>query len=1209
MAETFTDKLKLSKRDTGDLNWGPSHNSNFDLLDAHAQQGTLRPPRTLLATLGSGAVGSELVGNTTYFYKITSINDAGETTESKIPFVLEAQVTQPGVPLPVLIQWEQAKGATGYRIYKSTASGQERFLAEILGESTQNYTDTGNISTNNSIPVPPINMAFTSVRRIIAGVGIALNPTHGTGDVTINLSGGGLSFPLLAPNSLTSAPPYSFATRTDMGMGHDGGSLQLIVDALIIAQFSNGEVSIEDGNSLSIQKAGDSSDPALNFGYGIGVWRQSGPAPYSLSFGIPNDTQSETSESLKLLFEAVHIQDAKLILASDYTPSMSFADSPHQGWVSAGGETGDIQWEFMIDQDNDGQTTFSTWGFGKTRTLLRNNILQLQSSTAPLRFMSTNFGNFVALKGPDTLTADTTWVLPDSDGSPGQVLSTNGSGLLSWINAGGGSFPLLAPGGATPQFSWFAKANTGLAEIATNQHGWKANDQWVWYTDGETPDEPWLRFTDITQIRIGDGFNTRLTIGFYGGAGNFDDGFYFDETGNAQGPAVVTAIDGERVFGVNANGVTFTNPDAPTFYVGMQASVLAAASYVLVLPIDAGSSGQLLSTDGAGLLSWVNPGGVNFPLISPDGAGFGYAFANGGANDVKMYFDQSANQIFFDIAGGQVQIAAAGEFDIYANGNNTSVELKENTHEIIFTSQSGQIFAIYGTWIQLNTEGRLRFADGNNWVEFKQGAGMTGQTTYELPPTDGSSGQVLQTNGSGILSWASSPTPSFITAPNAQSYGYTANGLTVLTMDGSVLDYQSSGNPGPFVQLDTWASLQLPNEFLGQGQRLPFAFAGQTNDYLTGFKFDSSTNRFVVVVGGNPVMSMSDNTIFPNSLGSSSEPVNSAYFSNIYLNNSLTIPGVTIDDQNPQGVDLNGSTLILDLDSNVKIGAEYPSGKLYFYNGSNTPDENNWHVRVNFNNSSFDLSNSYKLAWFDGGGQEQSTVNGTGGDFEFRTQSGFVVRDLSNNTRFALSMGQGNLVVSDDGSSSNLGQWEFRVNQGDGIANLVIMQNQVVPTNWNGTGLILARDGNSHFDIVARSSSSVYFTARDYFAAGQGDNRDPAMYFNIISGGNAGISHFDYLIDGNIRLNIRDTEFIATSSSGSEFKLDDANTMARIAVPTGYVIDMKVATESAAEFDESTTADTLRCLLWDVTAGTLKRVKRGAIDSGGTGLRALAIDN
>jgi hypothetical protein len=191
MAETFTDKLKLTKRDTGDLNWGQGHNANLDLVDAHAQQGLIRPPRTLLATLGSGGIGGELLGNTIYFYKVTAINAAGETTENKIPATLEAQVSQPVTPLPVILQWEMAKGATGYRIYKSTLTGQEKFLVEVTGESTINYTDTGNVATNNLISVPATNTARTSVKKIIAGSGINVSPADGTGDVTVSTAGGG----------------------------------------------------------------------------------------------------------------------------------------------------------------------------------------------------------------------------------------------------------------------------------------------------------------------------------------------------------------------------------------------------------------------------------------------------------------------------------------------------------------------------------------------------------------------------------------------------------------------------------------------------------------------------------------------------------------------------------------------------------------------------------------------------------------------------------------------------------------------------------------------------------------------------------------------------------------------------------------------------------------------------------------------------------
>lgn len=186
MAETFTDKLKLSKRDTGDLNWGIGHNANLETVDQHLQQKTLRPPRTLLASLGSGAVGANLLGSTIYFYKITAINAAGETTESQLPSVLEAQISEPSTPVPIILQWEISKGATGYRIYKSNSTGTEKFLVEVTGESTLTYTDTGNVATNNGISVPTSNTARASVSKIIAGTGISITPTDGSGDVTVN---------------------------------------------------------------------------------------------------------------------------------------------------------------------------------------------------------------------------------------------------------------------------------------------------------------------------------------------------------------------------------------------------------------------------------------------------------------------------------------------------------------------------------------------------------------------------------------------------------------------------------------------------------------------------------------------------------------------------------------------------------------------------------------------------------------------------------------------------------------------------------------------------------------------------------------------------------------------------------------------------------------------------------------------------------------
>lgn len=57
-----------------------------------------------------------------------------------------------------------------------------------------------------------------------------------------------------------------------------------------------------------------------------------------------------------------------------------------------------------------------------------------------LRFMedSDNGTNYVALKVAAALAASTTYTLPSADGTSGQVLSTNGSGTLSWATAAGG---------------------------------------------------------------------------------------------------------------------------------------------------------------------------------------------------------------------------------------------------------------------------------------------------------------------------------------------------------------------------------------------------------------------------------------------------------------------------------------------------------------------------------------------------------------------------------------------------------------------------------------------------------------------------------------------------------------------------------------------------------------------------------------------------
>ena len=61
----------------------------------------------------------------------------------------------------------------------------------------------------------------------------------------------------------------------------------------------------------------------------------------------------------------------------------------------------------------------------------------LLSATKELRLADTDSSHYVGFKSPATVSANKVWVLPAADGTSGQVLSTDGSGTLSFASAGG----------------------------------------------------------------------------------------------------------------------------------------------------------------------------------------------------------------------------------------------------------------------------------------------------------------------------------------------------------------------------------------------------------------------------------------------------------------------------------------------------------------------------------------------------------------------------------------------------------------------------------------------------------------------------------------------------------------------------------------------------------------------------------------------------
>ena len=60
------------------------------------------------------------------------------------------------------------------------------------------------------------------------------------------------------------------------------------------------------------------------------------------------------------------------------------------------------------------------------------------SNGGAFRWFDSDGSNYFDLKANGTTTASVTYTWPAADGSDGQVLSTNGSGVLTWEDGGGG---------------------------------------------------------------------------------------------------------------------------------------------------------------------------------------------------------------------------------------------------------------------------------------------------------------------------------------------------------------------------------------------------------------------------------------------------------------------------------------------------------------------------------------------------------------------------------------------------------------------------------------------------------------------------------------------------------------------------------------------------------------------------------------------------
>ena len=178
----------------------------------------------------------------------------------------------------------------------------------------------------------------------------------------------------------------------------------------------------------------------------------------SLTPALTTATFTNTSTSDTLLLTTTEDSSTAAPVITMKRNSASPADADYLGQLKFQGEndadqevvyakiTGKIQ--DASDGTEDGLIEFanSKAGSNNINMRLRSDSLQLLNGTnfqirgqQDARFYDSDSSNYLGFKAPSAVASDVDYILP-ADGSNGQVLSTNGSGVLSFVdNSGGGS--------------------------------------------------------------------------------------------------------------------------------------------------------------------------------------------------------------------------------------------------------------------------------------------------------------------------------------------------------------------------------------------------------------------------------------------------------------------------------------------------------------------------------------------------------------------------------------------------------------------------------------------------------------------------------------------------------------------------------------------------------------------------------------------------
>jgi len=282
---------------------------------------------------------------------------------------------------------------------------------------------------------------------------------------------------------------------------------------------------------------------------------------------------------------------------------------------------------------------------------------------------------------------------------------------------------------------------------------------------------------DVGGTAITGGTTTRV---LYDNAGVLGE-YVITGTGDVVMSNSPTFVD-DATFGAQQTtqgALILANTAAGAYSTTIKSSNSASAAWTFTLPVTAGTSGYVLTTDGSGVSSWTNPTSIGVTSFSGDTTGLTPSTPTQGA--VVLGGTLNVGH------GGTGQTTLTVHGLLIGNATSGINAMSAGSAGQLVTSSGASADPVWTTATYPSTAtgtGKLLQADGTNWVA----------TTATYPGTAIGTGTILRADGTNWV--ATTATYPATTTANQLLYSSANNTITGLTSaNGGVLNTSNSGVP------------------------------------------------------------------------------------------------------------------------------------------------------------------------------------------------------------------------------------------------------------------------------------------------------------------------------------------------------------------------------------------------------------------------------